>query len=101
VLFTQGARATDFPMESGIVACQAAFRRLTGVLPDVAKGGVRQRGVIRNWPAGGKNAAKNLRGPKPAVQGSRMARDLLENDETAAFKAPSLPVQSRALGSTA
>jgi hypothetical protein len=35
-------------MKSGLGAREAAFRRLTGLLADVAKGGVRQRGVIRN-----------------------------------------------------
>jgi hypothetical protein len=47
----------------------AAFRRLTAVLPDVAKGGVRQSGVIRNWYKGGNDGSRR--------------KDLLEMTETA------------------
>jgi hypothetical protein len=64
------------------MAPAATFRRLTAVLPDVAKGGLRQSGVIRNWSKGGND--------RP---GAGFAR----NDGKCAFKAPSFPVQSRAL----
>jgi hypothetical protein len=48
-------------MKSGFDAHRGAFRRLTGVLPDVAKSGVRQRGVIRNWPMGEERAKRRAR----------------------------------------
>jgi hypothetical protein len=93
-------------MKSGFGAHRGAFHRLTGLLPDVAKGGVRQGGVIRNWqPVAAleetvprtvpSDYAADYVAPTDYVK-ARLARDLLRNDEKGAFKAPSLPVQSPA-----
>jgi len=56
-------------------------------LPDVAEGGRRQRGLIRNWP--------DRR--KPRVAKASPGGICSELMKSRAFKAPSLPVQSRAL----
>ena len=77
----------DFPVKSGESAHRSAFRRLTGILPDVAEGRRCRRGLIRNWPDGRKpNGATASPGG--------ICSELMKSR---AFKAPSLPVQSRAL----
>jgi invasion protein IalB len=71
-----------FSTKSGVPPSLATFRRLTAALPDVAKDGARRTVVIRE-----------------PVQRSRAARagaGFARNGGTAAFKAPSLPVQSGA-----
>jgi hypothetical protein len=80
-LFTEALRNAAFPIKSAVNSAPAAFRRLTAALGDGAKDALGQHRVIRNWfwP----------------VRSLRLARDLLEMAEMAAFKAPSLAVQSR------